>query len=146
MCTPCSSGAQEATVSQHDVDGLLDAYDEALQAFLNGDPGPVSELFSRRDDVTLANPLGPPQRGWADVERAIKDAAANFKGGSCRVEDVSRFATPDLAYVVRLERAEVQLAVSGETAPVSLRVTMIFRREEDNWKVAHRHADSVTTA
>jgi len=133
-------------VSLHDVDGLIDAYDEALQAFLNGDPGPVSELFSRRDDVTLANPLGPPQRGWGDVERAIKDAAANFKGGSCRVEDVSRFATPDLAYVVRLERAEVQLAVSGETAPVSLRVTMIFRREEDNWKVAHRHADSIMTA
>ena len=133
-------------MSQHDLDGLIDAYDEALQAFLNGDPRPVSELFSRRDDVTLANPLGPPQRGWADVERAIKDAAANFKSGSCRVEDVSRFATPDLAYVVRCERAEVQLAVSGETAPVSLRVTMIFRREEDNWKVVHRHADSITTA
>jgi uncharacterized protein (TIGR02246 family) len=134
-------------VSQHDVDGLIEAYDQALQVFVNGDPRPVSELYSRRDDVTLANPLGPPHHGWKAVEAAIEQAAANFKsGGSVRIDEVSRFLTPDLAYVVRLERTEAQLSASGETARISLRVTMIFRREEDTWTVAHRHADPITTA
>ena len=76
----------------------------------------------------------------------IREAAANLTGGSVRFEEVSRYATPDLAYVVWLEPSEVQLAESGDMVRISLRVTMIFRREEDTWKVAHRHADPITTA
>jgi ketosteroid isomerase-like protein len=133
-------------VSPSDFDGIVEAYREALDEFLKGDPGPVTEHFSRRDDVTLANPLGPPRLGRAEVERAIEEAAANFKGGSMRFEEVSRYATPDLGYVVWLERGEVQLVGSENMTPSSLRVTMIFRREGDTWKVAHRHADPITTA
>ena len=63
-----------------------------------------------------------------------------------RFEDLSRYATADLGYVVYLERAEVQLAGCDEMVPSTLRVTMIFRREDDTWKVAHRHADPITDA
>lgn len=133
-------------VSQSGFDGAVEAYRKALDPFLKGDAGPVAELFSRRDDVTLANPLGPPRLGRADVEKAIQEAAANFEDGSVRFEELSRYSTPELGYVVQLERTEVQLAGSEEMAPSSLRVTMIFRREGDTWKVAHRHADPITTA
>lgn len=133
-------------MSQGDFDGVLEAYRLALDAFATGDAKPVSELYSRRADVTLANPFGPPRLGWSDVETAIEAAAANFKGGSVRCEEVSRYTTPDLGYVVQLERFEVQLAGSEDMSTSSLRVTMIFRREGDTWKVAHRHADPITTA
>ena len=63
-----------------------------------------------------------------------------------RFEEVSRYTTSDLGYVVWLERGEVQLVGSEAMTPSSLRVTMIFRREGDTWKVAHRHADPITTA
>ena len=86
------------------------------------------EHFSRRDDVTLANPLGPPRLGRAEVERTIEETAANFVDGSMRFEEVSRYTTPDLGYVVWLERGEVQLIGSEDMSPSSLRVTMIFRR------------------
>ena len=132
-------------MSQADFSAAVDAYRQALTAFLKGDAQPVLEHFSRRDDVTLANPLGPPRRGRADVEKAVEAAAANFEDGSMRFEDLSRYATDDLGYVVYLERAEVRLAGSDEMVPSTLRVTMVFRREAGTWKVAHRHADPITT-
>ena len=132
-------------MSESDFDDAVEAYRRALDAICNGDPGPVLELFSRRDDVTLANPLGPPRRGRTEVETATKDAAAHFRAGNCRFEEVSRYTTPDLGYVLHLERAEVQLGANEEMARISLRVTTIFRREEGRWKVAHRHADPITT-
>ena len=133
-------------MAQDDFDDVVEAYRLALGAFLQGDPHPVIEHFSRRDDVTLANPLGPPRLGWAEVERTIEETAANFKDGKMRFEEVSRYTTSDLGYVVWLERGEVQLVGSEAMTPSSLRVTMIFRREGDTWKVAHRHADPITTA
>ena len=132
-------------MSHSDFDGVVNAYRQALGVFVKGDSAAVMGLFSRRDDVTLANPLGPPRRGWAEVQKAIGEAAANFTAGSVRFEEVSRYTTPDLGYVVQLERCEVTLAGSAETVPSSLRVTMIFRREDDTWRVAHRHADPITT-
>ena len=134
-------------MSQSDFDGAVEAYRQALDAFLKGDPKPATAFFSRRDDVTLANPFGLPRLGPAEVDKAIKEAAANFKDGSVRrIEEVSRYNTPDLGYVVQLERAEARLSGSEDMTPIALRVTMIFRREGDTWKVAHRHADPITTA
>jgi ketosteroid isomerase-like protein len=33
-----------------------------------------------------------------------------------------------------------------DVSPIVVRVTTIFRSEEGEWKVAHRHADPITTA
>jgi ketosteroid isomerase-like protein len=136
---------RRAGVDDSDFDGVVEAYRRALGAFVKGDARQVTDLFSRQDDVTLANPLGPPRRGWADVEKGIAEAAAHFVDGSIRFEEVSRYSTPDLGYVVQLERSELQFAGSQDMTPSSLRVTMIFRREGDDWRVAHRHADPITT-
>ena len=36
---------------------------------------------SRGDDVTLANPLGPPVRGWGQVEEHLEQAASTAREG-----------------------------------------------------------------
>jgi len=132
-------------VSEHDFDSAIAAYRDALQAFVSGDPKGVLSRFSEEDDVTLANPLGPPRRGPSDVRRAAEEAAANFQSGSVRFEEVSRYATPDLGYVVQFERVDARLVGSEGMRQMSLRVTMVFRREDEVWKVAHRHADPITS-
>lgn len=133
-------------MSERDFDAAVAAYREALQDFVQGNPRGVTSLFSQRDDVTLANPLGPPHRGPIEVERAAGEAAANFQGGSVRFEEVSRYSTVDLGYVLQLEHCDVRLAGREGVHETALRVTMVFRREEGGWAVAHRHADPITSA
>jgi ketosteroid isomerase-like protein len=137
---------QEARGSHSDFDGAVEAFRQALEPYLKGDPEPVTALVSRRDDVTLANPLGPPRRGPAEVAKAIAEGAAQLRDGYVRgFEEVSRYSTPDLGYVVQLERTQARLPGSENTTPIALRVTMIFRREGETWRVAHRHADPITS-
>jgi hypothetical protein len=54
-----------------DVDELIERYQLGLDDFMKGNPNPVKELFSHREDVTLANPLGPPAHGWEQVGATI---------------------------------------------------------------------------
>ncbi|MGH2641668.1 MAG: YybH family protein [Actinomycetota bacterium] len=129
-----------------DLAEMIEQYHRAINAFVTGDPEPQKELFSRRDNVTLANPLGPPARGWDQVEDTLDRAASLVREGEpVAWERISEDATGDMAYIVEIERTRLKAGDADEIAPVSLRVTTIFRREDDAWKIAHRHADPITT-
>lgn len=129
-----------------DLEQVMEKDHRALDAFAKGDPNPKKEMFSRRDDVTLANPFGPPARGWKQVEKTLEYAASQLRDGEAiRFERISEYVTPDLAYIVEIERYRDKVGGADEIAPISLRVTTIFRREDGQWKIAHRHADPITT-
>jgi ketosteroid isomerase-like protein len=49
--------------------------------------------------------------------------------------------TPEMAYSVDIERTKIRFANSAEVRSMALRVTTIFRFENGNWKIVHRHAD-----
>jgi ketosteroid isomerase-like protein len=128
-----------------DLQEVLERYEETLDAFVRGDAEPTKTLWSRRDDVTLANPLGPPARGWSDVEATIDRAVSQVREGDpVQFERISEYASEDLGYVLWIERTRLKTAGADEMMPVSLRVTTIFRREEGDWKIIHRHADPIT--
>ena len=133
--------------AEEDVDRLIEQYHLALGEFVKGNPESVKELFSHGEDVSLANPLGPPARGWEQVAQVIERAASNFRDGEMvAFENVAKYVTPELAYVVRVERQAAKFGGGEAIAPSVLRVTMIFRPEDGTWKLVHRHADSITTA
>jgi hypothetical protein len=50
-----------------EFDQVLEQFQLAGNEFMNGNSKPVQDLFSHREDVTLANPFGPPVRGWEHV-------------------------------------------------------------------------------
>jgi ketosteroid isomerase-like protein len=129
-----------------DVDELIEQYYRAQGEFLKGNPEPVKVLFSRREDVTLANPYGPPVRGWDEVAKTI-DHVASLRSDGTFVEwqIVAKYVSAELAYVVQIERAEAKIGAREDITPLAVRATMIFRPDEGEWKVVHRHADPITT-
>jgi ketosteroid isomerase-like protein len=129
-----------------DLDQVIEQCQKALDEFVKGNPKPMQEMFSHRDDVSLANPFGPPVRGWDEVARTMERAASKLKeGGMVAFEELAKYVTPELAYTVWLERQKAKLGGSGDVTPFTLRVTMIYRPEEGTWKVVHRHADPITS-
>ncbi len=130
-----------------DVDELIEQYQLAIDEFMKGNSQPVKDLFSHREDVSLANPYGPPVRGWEQVAEVMEHAASLRRDGEATgFEIVAKYVTPELAYVVQLERLQAKVGGREDITPYALRSTMIFRPEQGEWKVVHRHADPITTA
>jgi ketosteroid isomerase-like protein len=138
---------RKAVVALDDVDELIEQYYRAQREFLRGNPETVKDLFSHREDVTLANPYGPPVRGWKQVAKAVDHASSLRSDGTfLEWQIVAKYVSAELAYVVQIERAEAKIGAREEITPLAVRSTMIFRPEEDGeWKIVHRHADPITT-
>jgi ketosteroid isomerase-like protein len=133
-------------VSASDFAEVIEANHQALDAFTRGDSTLLHALYARGDDVTLANPFGPPVRGWSQVGEMMARAAANYRDGEATgFERLAEYASPEVAYIVEIERFRAKVGGGEEVVPFALRVTTIFRREDDGWKIVHRHADPITT-
>jgi ketosteroid isomerase-like protein len=119
----------------------------ALDAFAKGDPEPLKNLYSRRDDVIIANPFGPPSKGWEKAAATMDRAATNFRDGEATgFERISEYATADLGYIIEIERFRSKVGGGDKLVPISLRVTTVFRREDGGWRIVLRHADPITSA
>jgi ketosteroid isomerase-like protein len=130
-----------------DFDEVLELYHLALDEIMKGSAEGYKRLYSRRDDVTLANPFGPPARGWDEVAPTLERAASHYRDGEATgFENVAKYITPELAYTVEIERCQAKVEGRDYVTPIAVRVTTIFRREEGEWKVVHRHADPITKA
>jgi ketosteroid isomerase-like protein len=47
---------------------------------------------------------------------------------------------------VWIERLKAKVGGAEDITPIAQRATMVFRPEDGEWKVVHRHADPITTA
>jgi ketosteroid isomerase-like protein len=130
-----------------DFDEVLKQYHLALDEIMKGSAEGYKGVYSRRDDVTLANPFGPPARGWDEVAKTLERAASHYRDGEATgFENVAKYMTAELAYTVEMERCRAKVEGRDDITPIAVRVTTIFRSEEGEWKVVHRHADPITTA
>jgi ketosteroid isomerase-like protein len=115
---------------------------EAEEALHNGDVTPRMEMWSTQDPVTLFGAVKSIS-GWDEVSQAFRWLASRFSDCTAfRFELVAAGVSGDLAYTVGYEHTEV--AMDGVPAePYTLRVTHVYRRENGEWKIVHRHADRV---
>jgi ketosteroid isomerase-like protein len=129
-----------------DLNQAVELHHRAGDAIMKGDHEGYAELYSRRDDVTLGNPFGPFARGYKDVLQTLKRAGTVYREGEATgFERVSEHVTPGLACFVEVERYRAKVGGRDEITAVSVRVTSIFRNEDGEWKLVHRHADPITS-
>ena len=141
--TAAQSVAERSAGSSASFKAFLTEFEKATTGFVNGDATLWKQNASRGDDVTLMGGWGTYEKGWAKVGARYDWAAARFvpSAAAVTVEYVSVGASDDLGYTVTIERSVAQVEGQAAAAPMALRVTQLFRREEGQWRLIHRHAD-----
>jgi ketosteroid isomerase-like protein len=113
----------------------------ALNCLMNGNAGPMMEIWSHSPDTTAMQPIGGQDISWEQIRASWEQAAGLFSSGHVTKGDSLIRVGTDLAYEVGIDA--VQATVAGETTSFELRFTYIFRREAGGWKLVHQHADIV---
>jgi ketosteroid isomerase-like protein len=146
LCTLTIGGALSQTGGDSSLRSFLPRFEEGTNRFINGDNTLWKQNASRRDDVTIMGGWGAYEKGWAEVGPRYDWAAARFResGAKVKVEYISSAVSGDLAYTVAIERSEALVTGQDKPAPMALRVTHVFRKEDGAWKLVHRHADPLT--
>ena len=108
----------------------------------DGDSEPWVGLWSRSDPVTLFG-ARLSRSGAADVRAFNEQMGDWFRDcSSYEIELIAAGASGDLGYTVAYEKTTA--SVRGAPArPYRLRVTHVYRREQGEWRVVHRHGDAV---
>jgi ketosteroid isomerase-like protein len=111
-------------------------------AYVNGDAEPLRGIVTRRLPATFFGPMGDYQQGADQVWEAYEGAAHAFSpGGETEIQVLDMGADDQIGYLVGIQRAKVRMGDAPEPTPMDLRITEIFRREDGQWKLVHRHAD-----
>jgi ketosteroid isomerase-like protein len=111
-------------------------------AMHNGDATPRRAIWSRRDPVTVLG-AWKSATGPQEIDELFADLAATFSNyRSSSMDIIAANVLGDMAYTVAYEHT--QTSVNAEARNYTLRATQIYRREDGEWKVVHRHADTVT--
>lgn len=112
---------------------------DALLEQAQGRPEPFLARRSQADDVALMAAIGGYQHGFEQVNKALTEAS---KSQSFESRESQRLLTAfgeDLGVTVEVETLKRQ--VEGKPADPTVRATMVYRREDGEWKVLHRHGD-----
>jgi ketosteroid isomerase-like protein len=127
---------------QDDFEQFMKQRSEAALSYINGDATPLGEIVARDCPATFFRPSGDVYQDaevvWSHYER---DAMSFERGSEGQLEILHMAASNGLAYWVGFQRATAHLRGKREPVSFNLRVTELFRREGESWKLIHRHAD-----
>ena len=131
----------QGSITDKDIRDLVQRAADANAALMRGDIGGYLALIEHAEDYTLMAPFGgAPTHGFDMSSEYRARLARYFKAGKTDLELVQTYASGDLVVLVVIERQQAEVGGLAEQ-DWSLRVTLVFRREGSEWRLAHRHAD-----
>jgi ketosteroid isomerase-like protein len=134
-----------AVEADPELRAFIASIDVAQEEFARGRPESFKALWSHTDDVSLAGGHGGVvERGWDKVAARLDWASSTYQEGERSNEIVTSLVADNFAYLVRKEIIEARIAGAARSTQ-ELRVTMVFRRGKEGWRIVHRHADAQTS-
>ncbi len=126
----------------HDFKEFMKRREDASRAFVNGDAKPLDAVATHTSPATIFGPKRDYIEGADEVNAANERGAKLFDSGSENKFEILQMSADDnLAYWAGIQRSTVRMHGKTEAIPMDLRVTEVFRREDGEWKLVHRHAD-----
>ena len=115
---------------------------EAELALHNGDAAPRQALWSRNEPVSVLGAFRDAhgQQELNQLFTALGDSFSNCTSYALELQAYD--VVGDMAYTAGLEHTSA--SIDSQPRSYTLRATQVYRREGGEWKVAHRHADTVT--
>ena len=114
---------------------------QAELALHNGDSSPRRALWSRNEPVSI---LGAWRNAYGqhELDEVFIGLERTFSDCTSYAFELQAYdVVDDMAYTAGLEHTSA--SVNGQPQSYTLRATQVYRREGGEWKVAHRHADTV---
>jgi ketosteroid isomerase-like protein len=130
-----------SVVVDKQVAELVQRSAESNSALMRGDIDRYLALITVTSDFTLMSPFGgAPTHGSALTNERMQAMGRFFKNGTLKQELVQAYGSADMVVLAVIERAHVEVGgLPAQQWP--LRVTLVYRREGTEWRLAHRHAD-----
>lgn len=147
VMTPMTVAAQAEAVQEtkpsEDFRAMLAKVDAAQLELQNGRAAAFKALWSHADDITLSGGFGGTiEKGWEQISRRLDWVGTQFSKGSNTIERLVADESGDLGYVVQIEHLRFHVPGQAQESRRDYRVTMVFRRESQGWRIVHRQADS----
>ena len=144
---PAAVGARKVqatgeSAANLDVEALIKRAAQAHAALMQGDLNRYRAAITIAADFTLMSPFGgTPTRGadlseerWASIARFFRH------GRDSSLELIQAYSVADMVVVAAIERTHAEVGgLAGQQW--SLRVTLVFRKDGEEWRLVHRHAD-----
>lgn len=110
-------------------------------ALMRGNVKAYRQFVTSSADFLLFSPFGgAPTRGPELTEARFEAMGRFFKNGTFTQEVLQTYSSADMVVLAVIERQNVE--VGGLPAQdLALRVTLVYRRQGEDWLLIHRHAD-----
>lgn len=125
---------------QKEFDDFVSQLQIANKELAAGNPGLIKSLWSKQNDVTV---VGKPEqlkaKGWNAVALQLDtDSHVMSNQTAYSFDNVTTQVGTDLAWVLQREHYR-----KDDGTSLNLNVTILCRRENGEWKIAHRHAEQL---